>query len=415
VATRGADVTEYSATVPAAGRGHFHGTKAEYRRILWRDMFALVVTLGLYRFWVTNNIRRHLWSRTELAGQQLDYNGDPKELLIGFLVLLVALAPIIIVTAMLGWIAGFVWGGELAIGGLPLGDITPYTVLGLLIPLAVLTLYQARRYRLHHTVFRGLCFRQTGSVWGFVLRSVLWSAVVLATLGFAYPWARADIERYKMRQTWYGDIHGRFEGSGGELFKRGFLIWLVSLILLAPAVPLYVTTARLDAANDPGAIAFLTLLILDVGGVSLVVYPFLRARVVRWRIAGMRFGALSFTSDFSTWKFAKPYFKFYAWLLLIAVVVSLLGVILYLIQAVLLPMLGMAWEVVGVISALVMYFSTATIITFAFQGTVRFETWRLIVDSLVLHGVDQLDRAKSSAGTLSRRDRAGAAINLGGF
>jgi hypothetical protein len=76
----------------AEGRGHFYGTKSEYRRILWGDMIALVITLGFYRFWVTTNIRRYLWSRTEIAGDQLDYTGEAHELLLGFLVLIVKLA-----------------------------------------------------------------------------------------------------------------------------------------------------------------------------------------------------------------------------------------------------------------------------------------------------------------------------------
>ena len=52
----------------------------------------------------------------------------------------------------------------------------------------------------------------------------------MLTLGFAYPFTRAALERFKMRNTWYGDLQGRFEGSGWRLFVRGFLMWLVVLI-----------------------------------------------------------------------------------------------------------------------------------------------------------------------------------------
>ena len=45
---------------PAEARGHFFGSRRECWRILARDTLALIVTLGLYRFWVTTNIRRYM-------------------------------------------------------------------------------------------------------------------------------------------------------------------------------------------------------------------------------------------------------------------------------------------------------------------------------------------------------------------
>ena len=68
--------------------GQFFGSTREYWRILSRDALALIATLGLYRFWVSTDVRRYLWSHTNLAGERLDYTGDPLELLVGFLVLL---------------------------------------------------------------------------------------------------------------------------------------------------------------------------------------------------------------------------------------------------------------------------------------------------------------------------------------
>ena len=54
-----------------------------------------------------------------------------------------------------------------------------------------------------------------------------WWVVIGATLGLAYPWAQASLERYKMRHTHYGNLDGRFAGSGTRLFLRGFLMWLI--------------------------------------------------------------------------------------------------------------------------------------------------------------------------------------------
>ena len=104
-------------------------------------------------------------------------------------------------------------------------------------------IYLARRYRLTRTVFRGLRFHQTGNGVRYSICAVWWWGWTVLTLGFAYPFMRAALERFKMRNTWYGDLQGRFEGSGWRLFIRGFLLWLVVL------VPMLATIAALLPIN----------------------------------------------------------------------------------------------------------------------------------------------------------------------
>ena len=41
------------------------------------------------------------------------------------------------------------------------------------------------------------------------------------TLGLAYPFAQASLERFKLHNTCYGDLQGHFVGSGMRLFFRG--------------------------------------------------------------------------------------------------------------------------------------------------------------------------------------------------
>ena len=93
--------------------------------------------------------------------------------------------------------------------------------------------YRARRYRLSRTVYRGLRFHQTGSAWRYAICAIFWWGMIGMTLGLAYPWAQASLERFKMRNTWYGDLQGGFTGSGTRLFFRGILFWLV---VVAPFV-----------------------------------------------------------------------------------------------------------------------------------------------------------------------------------
>ena len=87
--------------------------------------------------------------------------------------------------------------------------------------------YRARRYRLTRTVYRGIRFHQTGSAWRYAVCAIFWWAMIGLTLGLAYPWAQASLERFKLRNTHYGDLQGEFVGSGTRLFFRGVLFWIV--------------------------------------------------------------------------------------------------------------------------------------------------------------------------------------------
>ena len=90
--------------------------------------------------------------------------------------------------------------------------------------------YRARRYRLTRTVYRGVRFHQSRLGLALCrLRHVLVELMIL-TLGLAYPFAQASLERFKMRNTYYGNLPGRFEGSGLQLFLRGILMWFLAVV-----------------------------------------------------------------------------------------------------------------------------------------------------------------------------------------
>src|SRR6516164_3579077 len=140
-----------SGPLPAAGRVQFLGKEGAYWRLRIKGAALLVVTLGIYRFWLSTDVRRYLWSNTEIAGDTLEYNGLATELLVGFLFAIAILVPLYM---------------GLAIAALEIESVAVRPVaIGLLI-LALLgeyALYRARRYRLTRTVFRGVRFDQHGS------------------------------------------------------------------------------------------------------------------------------------------------------------------------------------------------------------------------------------------------------------
>ena len=122
----------------------------------------------------------------------------------------------------------------------------------LLVMLTQYAIYRARDYRLTRTVFRGLRFHQTGSGWRYAVCAVFWWGLTVLSFGFAYPFARASLERFKMRHTHYGDLPGRFEASGFWLFLRGMPMWLLVIMptLAAIAALLGIDWAAVAAATD---------------------------------------------------------------------------------------------------------------------------------------------------------------------
>ena len=107
--------------IATGGGVRFLGQRRVYWRLLIRGGVLLMVTLGIYRFWLATDVRRFLWSNTEIAGETLEYTGTALELLLGFLIAIAILIPVY---------AGFF------LAALDLGTLGSYRVCSHLQPLA---------------------------------------------------------------------------------------------------------------------------------------------------------------------------------------------------------------------------------------------------------------------------------------
>jgi uncharacterized membrane protein YjgN (DUF898 family) len=277
----------------------FTGENAAFRHIVIRGALLELVTFGFYRFWVTTDIRRHLWSHTEVDADAFEYTGRGRELLIGFLLAMAILGPL-----FLGYfLLGLQFERVKAFASLPL-----YL---LLIAFGQFAAYRARRYRLTRTVWRGVRFWMTGSGWSYAWRSMLWGLLLGPTIGFAYPWRWAALERFKLRHTLYGTLPGRFEATGGQLFRRVWWIWLFGILpfalLLGGAAALIAVKAgaKLSAATAGSLIV--------IGMLLFVTLPFLhglrRAREWNWWCGGIRFGDVSVTCKLREGSLIGVYWK----------------------------------------------------------------------------------------------------------
>jgi uncharacterized membrane protein YjgN (DUF898 family) len=269
----------------------FSGDRKEFFHLVARGSGLELITVGFYRFWLATDIRRHLWSNTQIDGDAAEYTGRGRELLIGFLFALAILVPV--------YLAYFLVSLEVsrlkAFASFPL--LTFFYVFG------QFAVYRARRYRLTRTVWRGVRFWMDGSGWAYALRAALWALLAIVTLGLAWPWREAALERYKMRHSYYGDLQGSFEGRGWEFFKRGWGLWLLgvgSLILLA-----------LIKYIPPAPLIVLVL--------APIIYGLFKAVEWRWWLSGIRFGTVRLESTLSEGALVGLYWKVIGWFLLMDV------------------------------------------------------------------------------------------------
>src|SRR3974390_3339544 len=82
-----------SPPVPA-GIARFVGRGKTFWHLVSGGAVLLMFTLGIYRFWLTTDIRRFLWSNTAVADETFEYTGTARELLLGFLIAIAVLLPL---------------------------------------------------------------------------------------------------------------------------------------------------------------------------------------------------------------------------------------------------------------------------------------------------------------------------------
>ncbi|MDR4306094.1 DUF898 family protein [Chelatococcus sambhunathii] len=292
-------------------RPKFHGSARAMFPVVLKGLFLTIITLGIYRFWYMTNVRRFLWNNTEVDGDFLEYTGRGVELFIGFLIAVAVLVPFY---AML-FLAPLYMGAEAAAVAQGLYGFA-------LLLLAQYALYRARRYRLTRTIWRGVRFQQSGSGWGYAWRSLLWLILTVLTLGLAYPWMRAGLERYKMTNTWYGDQQGAFSATGGQLFWRTLLVWLAALVVIGGPIAF---VAGMEATGNIGAAspAHALILVSVIGFIVLV--PVYWAVEFRWWANGCSVGPAAAACDLGNFAFFKVYLGYLGVALLFGLVVGAIG------------------------------------------------------------------------------------------
>jgi uncharacterized membrane protein YjgN (DUF898 family) len=393
----------------------FCGEGRPFRRLVARGAVLLMLTLGIYRFWLITDIRSFLWSHSEVDGDTFEYAGTARELLIGFLMAVAILLPLNVAF----FIVTLGFGNGAGLLALPL--------LALLGPYAI---FRARRFRLSRTVYRGVRFHQTGSAWRYAICAVLWWTLTFITIGLAYPFAQARLERFKMRHTHFGNLAGRFEGSGWRLFLRGVALWVLAVVPFVAGIGETLAAINwetiasgtgddplswLDASGLAGATVYAALtgtwLLLSFA----ILYPIFQAIVMRWWASGLRFGDVAVTSHLRNTQVLAVYARFLGGALLFTlaagVVVGIGWLGLYLLTGD--TMMG---EIVTTLAALAAYVAAALGYSAIYQATVKFGLWRCVVETLELTNVATLGQVRAAGQAASPVGEGLAdALSVGGI
>jgi uncharacterized membrane protein YjgN (DUF898 family) len=393
-----AAAAQHGSIAPARGIVRFSEEAGGFWLLLSQGAILLMFTLGIYRFWLTTDIRRYLWSNTELAGESFEYTGTARELLLGFLIALTILVPLY---------AGLFL---LALG---LGETVSLIGLAFLTVLGQYAVYRARRYRLTRTVYRGVRFHQTGSAWHYAVCALFWWTLIALTAGLAYPFAQSRLERFKMRNTFFGSLPGSFEGSGLRLLLRGIVLWLLAVAPFVGGLSLMlfainwhaVATAPagddlsswLEASGLAGMVVYAVLTTTWLLLSFALLYPIFQAMVLRWWASGLRFGNVIVTSRLRTAQVYGVYARFLLYALLFTAAVGLMVVPgALLVERLTRELDSFAKEIVTTIAGLAAYVAVALGYSTIYQATVRLGLWRCVVESLEISNVAVLERVSAA-------------------
>lgn len=366
---------------PSSQQVAFTGDRRGFFGLVMRGAGLELITVGFYRFWLTTDIRRHLWSHTIVDGDGAEYTGRGKELLIGFLIAMAILVPVYIGYFVLGFIAETAQ----AFASIPL--------VALLYIFTQFAIYRARRYRLTRTVWRGVRFWMTGSGWNYALRASLWGLAMICTLGLVLPWRDAALERYKMQHTHYGDLQGSFEGDGWDFFKQAWWLWLLSptIILIIP-IPF--------------------------------IYGAFKAIQMRWWLNGVRLGGVRLSSNLDGGAYIGLYWKTIGWSTLLTFVLSIYAAI---VTGIIASMTGQGLETaiaesdVAVIAPYFIligigYLAWALVTGAVARLYLMRDLWQRSVTSMTVHGIEAATNV-AARGELANAIGEGFAdgLDVGGF
>jgi uncharacterized membrane protein YjgN (DUF898 family) len=203
----------------------YDGRIADLYRIFLINLLLNIVTIGIWRFWAVTRTRRYVWSRTSLCGSRFEYDGTGGQLFVGFLFAILIIFGMAVVAVILTYLLR----GAGAVSGLPIVLLELCIVV-----LALGAPFSAQRYRVSHTVWRGIRGGMQGSMLAYGLRSLFYFMLVALTFYQLAPWATLRLLERRINASAFGNLRFTSRGKPGQLYLRFLLTFagMVALVLI---------------------------------------------------------------------------------------------------------------------------------------------------------------------------------------
>ncbi len=255
-------------------RPEFTGSWQEYFGIWIVNLALTILTLGIYTPWARVRTRRYFYQNTWLFREPFDYLADPRKILVGFLILVVLYASYMLLEYLHTWLS--------------------LVVLILFFGILPWLVYKSFRFFAANSAWRNVTLRFHGRLGGAYAAYLLLPLLGMLTFGLLYPYAVFKQREYFFGNLSYGQLRGRFIGTGTDVF----IIYVTSfLAALAAAIGVGVLGYLVSTAlvpNDPTGrtrasfMVVLVMLLVYLGmGLGVLI---LRARMHNYCWNGFFFG-----------------------------------------------------------------------------------------------------------------------------
>ncbi|MDV2987127.1 UNVERIFIED_CONTAM: YjgN family protein [Methylobacteriaceae bacterium AG10] len=388
------------------GKIAFDRRAAGLTGIVVKGFLLSLVTFSIYRFWYITNLRRFFWSRTVVAGSPAEYLGTGKELFLGFLVALAILVPIYIVLFVIGLLSPVL--AALA---------APISFIGLFV-LGQYALYRGRRYRASRTRWRGIRLGQDGSGFAYAGFASLWWLGTILSLGLAFPFMRAALERYRIDHTLVGQSRMRSTATGRSILLPWLMFYIVALLPILVSVlallaasgfdiptdlliqdpasaksklifnPAYADSPLVSYASAVGIAASVSI------PLALLLIPYYRARETRAFLNAAHLGGAQLSSSLKARQF---YFPYLVYLLAVIGFVVVLGIIF----ALLVPLIATGGDNPGIhafviVSTVLLYLGAILGTNVLYVRIITVRLWHAVATTMQIENLPALEAVLAS-------------------
>jgi uncharacterized membrane protein YjgN (DUF898 family) len=200
----------------------FNGKALDYLLIILKTTALTLVTLGLYYPWARAERLRFLMNHTKLGPHAFSFNGNGKEIAIGYIKGLLVYGAIY---------AGIIYSGRLSGESPALGAALSLFFMALFYGLLPLAVWGGKAYRLSRTRYRSIYFsvdRQQRNA--FLKRYALDLVLVPVTLGFYLPVLLYNLQKNLTNATRWGNVPFSFTARLSDSYwlsiKNALLMWI---------------------------------------------------------------------------------------------------------------------------------------------------------------------------------------------